>query len=336
MQNSITAHTKKTSKMNLISLGNIQKGKSIFMGFAILWVIAFHYSFLAGTPLYGISQKGNLGVDIFILLSSFGLCFSLKKNSSYKDFIKRRFKRIIPTWWLLITIMLIVNILLHRSHPQSLLQYICYYSGIGWWTFYNVEYGIYYYEWYIPTLLMFYLFTPLLYKLNNKRIILLFAASIIAASLLRHYCIAIRLSLSYERIPAFIYGIILYKMYCGEMNEKIYRKYLYISSIAGIAAFAYAMMHKTSNGFVLFSFMFAMPMLLNICYLAFRGIPGKILSFIGTLTLELYMLHIYNLPLFAVLKVIGNRDIAIIATAIILIGASYIASRIMSRITSKW
>ena len=321
--------------MNFVNLLNIQKGRTAFMGLAMLWVIAFHYSLLADTPLHYILGKGYLGVDIFILLSSFGLCFSLKKNASYKEFIIRRLRRIVPTWWFLITIMLVVNIVLQRNHPHNLFQIICYYSGAGWWAFHNEPFGIYYYEWYIPTLLAFYLFIPLLYKLSNRRLAILLILSIVGVLFLDYFCISPRLSLSYQRIPTFIYGILLYRMFIGQIDNKISNKYIHISSIIGAIIFLYAIVCRINNYIVICSFMFAMPLLFNMCNLLFRGRFNKVLSFIGTLTLELYLLHIYNLPLFVVMKVVGNRTLSIIITTLILVGVSYIVSYTMAFLERK-
>ena len=316
--------------MNLVNLNNIKKNRTAIMGLAILWVIAFHYSFFAKTPLSFVPERGYLGVDIFILLSSFGLCFSLKKDDNYANFITRRLKRIIPTWWLLITVMLVINILLQKDHPHNLFQTICYYSGIGWWFFYNEPYGIYYYEWYIPTLLAFYFFTPFLYKLNNKRITILFIASIIGAMILGHYRIAPPLSMSYFRIPTYIYGVILYKMYSGQIDSKTSNKYLNISSVIGITIFLYAMIFRAGECTVLYSFMFSMPLLFSISNPLFVGKFNKFISFIGTLTLELYLLHIYNLPLKAVMNIVGNITLSTIIAVTSLIGIAYMVSYIMN------
>ena len=96
------------------------------MGFAILWVISFHYQFLDSTPIGAFTQKGFLGVDMFIALSAFGLCFSLSKESNYIKFLKKRVLRIVPTWWLLITVMLLLAVVLGKdNYPHTVFQYIC-------------------------------------------------------------------------------------------------------------------------------------------------------------------------------------------------------------------
>lgn len=303
--------------MKVIDLEIIKRSKSVLMGFAILWIIAYHYQLGRDTIFIHFTQIGNLGVDIFILLSSFSLCFSLSKDSNYIKFIKRRFLRIIPTWWFLITFLLIINYLINRNTPTDFFQHICYYSGLGWWFYHNEPFGTYYYEWYIPTLLVFYLFAPLLYELSKGKILTVFVISIICVYLLLFLDIDKRLSLSYLRIPTFIYGVILYKIYKKEFDINNSLKYLLVSSILNVIIFP-LIVYKCYE-LIFLAFMFAMPVLLTWLCLILRGHLKSFLSFIGTLTLELYLLHIYELPLIPMIKIVNNRSIAIILTTTVLI-----------------
>ena len=322
----------------LINLHNIQKGRSLLMGFAILWIITFHYWFLVGTPLTHFFNKGFLGVDIFMALSSFGLCFSLSKDYNYINFIKKRVLRILPTWWLLITLMLIVNLVSGNNHPQTIWQYICYYSGLGWWFYHNEPFGIYYYEWYIPTLLLFYLFMPWIYKWSNKLLLFGFVLSIIAGSLLSYFHIEERLDMSYQRIPVFIFGVLLYRAYKAVQegrNIKLINRACILSSTIGVIGLILIFSGVITGlyGRLLYCFMFAMPLLLNLLVILFTKIKlYSALSYIGTITLELYILHIYEVPLREVLKIIKNRDVAIIVTTILLVGISFLISKGISRV----
>jgi peptidoglycan/LPS O-acetylase OafA/YrhL len=317
-----------------IDSNDLLKGKSMFMGLAMLWIIAFHYGFLVDSPVNFIIARGYLGVDIFIFLSSFSLCTSLKREPHYMPFIKRRLSRIIPMWWLLITFLLIVNILIGRNYPQNILQFICYYSGLGWWFFHNEPFGTYYYEWYIPTLLLFYFLVPLLYRMNKKNIIYLFVTSIVCIFILQYFKIEERMvGLSIVRIPVLIYGVILYKICNNEYDEQTSNRYITISSILGLGAFLLSIGGIIK--FTLFGFMFALPFFLSVCIFVFRGLFNRILSFIGTITLELYLLHIYDLPLIPVQKIIDNKTIAIVVTTILLIGIAYLLQKTMRLVLNK-
>lgn len=312
------------------------------MGFAILWVITFHYDFLEGTPIDFLFKNGFLGVDIFISLSAFGLCFSLSKESNYIRFLKKRVIRIIPTWWIIITLMLLAAIVLGRmNYPHTLLQYICYYSGLGWWFFYEQPYGIYYYEWYIPTLLAFYIITPFIYKQSNKRLFIGCILTAIVGFLLSYFKIAEALRLSYLRMPTLIYGVILYRLYMmqkqGTMNysNKIY---LYVSSVIGsiCVIMNFIGIVDWQLCILIYSFVLSLPIFCYLVVVVFEKMKlTKILSFIGGMTLELYLLHIYNIPLGATMYIIENRTIAIFIVVLLLIGISYFFQKMLWYISHK-
>lgn len=69
-------------------------------GLAILWVCFFHARLgLEQVPVVGaLQQTGYLGVDIFLLLSGYGLWHSLECSPSLADFLKRRAMRLLPAF----------------------------------------------------------------------------------------------------------------------------------------------------------------------------------------------------------------------------------------------
>lgn len=69
-------------------------------GIAILWVCFFHARLgLENTPVLGaLQQVGYLGVDIFTLLSGYGLWHSLAKAPSAAAYLKRRAARLLPAF----------------------------------------------------------------------------------------------------------------------------------------------------------------------------------------------------------------------------------------------
>lgn len=59
------------------------------MGVAILMIMFYHT---------GIAFFGDIGVELFFLLSGVGLAYSLSKNGNVWHFYRKRFLRIIPTY----------------------------------------------------------------------------------------------------------------------------------------------------------------------------------------------------------------------------------------------
>ena len=81
-----------------IELSDISRYRGELMGLAMLFVMLFHVWMPKSNPMYGFVRCGNVGVDIFLLLSGVGLWFSWTKNPSLKHFFLRRYLRVYPVW----------------------------------------------------------------------------------------------------------------------------------------------------------------------------------------------------------------------------------------------
>ena len=76
----------------------LSKFRSELMGLACLWVMLHHNSFdwpISLDYLRRFALYGNLGVDIFLLLSGVGLYFAWSKKPPLGDFYARRFVRVL-------------------------------------------------------------------------------------------------------------------------------------------------------------------------------------------------------------------------------------------------
>lgn len=82
-----------------------------WMGLAMLWIVSFHLftpvSNLDSIPvtlrtwLSRLFGSGYLGVDIFLFISTYGICFSYVHNS-FRTYILRRLRRLFPLFLLFI------------------------------------------------------------------------------------------------------------------------------------------------------------------------------------------------------------------------------------------
>lgn len=104
-----------------------------FRGFAALWVFAFHYGFSTDFretfPLFSsFLDEGALGVPMFFVIS--GYCItasarnSIKKNKSTQSFLWRRFRRIYPTYWFSILVLVALPFLIEVLSFAKTGQYI--------------------------------------------------------------------------------------------------------------------------------------------------------------------------------------------------------------------
>ena len=87
-----------------MSWGSLSKYSSEIMGIACLWIMLHHNFFdwpTALEPLERFALYGNLGVDLFLLLSGVGLTFAWARKPSLSEFYARRFVRLLVPYVLL-------------------------------------------------------------------------------------------------------------------------------------------------------------------------------------------------------------------------------------------
>jgi peptidoglycan/LPS O-acetylase OafA/YrhL len=97
-------------------------------GFAIVLVILYH---AGGVLVWQNFLHGDLGVDIFIILSGIGLALSSRTEST-ATFMRRRLVRILPAYWIVLTAYWICNThyLQHHYTPANLALH---YLGVHGW-----------------------------------------------------------------------------------------------------------------------------------------------------------------------------------------------------------
>lgn len=144
-----------------MDLSLLSKYRSELMGLATIWVMLYHFRTSFGiAPFDLVSSVGYGGVDIFLFLSGFGLYCSYNKNKDTLSFYYRRFIRIYPIY---LFIIIVDSFLKQDYHVINILLKsigICYFIPFiptAW------------HDWYIPSIYLFYLLFPLIYKgLNDS------------------------------------------------------------------------------------------------------------------------------------------------------------------------
>ncbi len=196
------------------SLSDFSKYKSSLMGFAILWIMLFHFrANFNDAPLNYISSIGYGGVDVFMFLSGLGGVYSWK--GSYKAFYKRRFLRLYPTY---LFVLLLSSVLCSNNYSiNEFCQAIIKSTGIGYYLFF-LPLG--YFDWYVPTMYLFYALFPLWlvqYKKNQAwgwiAIAIGFLFTIFLMIIQKGTII-----LTFSRIPIFILGAIVGTYIRNEKN----------------------------------------------------------------------------------------------------------------------
>ena len=180
------------------------KRRTEWMGIAILMVVLYHLQCrLSLAPYTNVFKYWLFGVDIFIFLSGYGLCYSYEKNTIHR-FYKNRLFRILPLYFVQIILIQIINIC--TLHEFSLIDFIGEISTLSFWGL-----GSGYINWFVAAILFLYILFPLFYLMVRKYgLIVLVVSYVFSIIYLRltddiweHDCLV-------ARIPAYIWGILFF------------------------------------------------------------------------------------------------------------------------------
>lgn len=116
----------------MINVKTVINKKSIdsidfFKGIAILLVVLVHSIQRFTVPYFAtiIPSLGQLGCQMFFVISSFSLCLGYSdKKINYSDFIKRRISKMIIGYWTMILFYLFVNLVFAIRDNEPILTYL--------------------------------------------------------------------------------------------------------------------------------------------------------------------------------------------------------------------
>lgn len=272
-------------KMKIFSISDISSYRSELMGWAIMWIMMLHFTFTQIKPLGFLAQYGFTGVDIFMLVSGFGLYFSLEKHTHIFPFYKKRFLRIFPAYYI---IGFFSSILLYQD---SILSYLFRYTTIGFWT------GGVYGDWYIPSIVFLYIFMPFIKKLYDRKLWIIII-SICGLCLIVSYILVANNNIPKSephffllyRIPSFLFGVACaYWVKNGFSNT-----YYYYILVAGIPFFIYLYPHHHEiYNYKYFSTVFLLPIITFLLIVISRHCSpiNPYISKIGQASLEIYIIQ---------------------------------------------
>ncbi|MCR5281978.1 MAG: acyltransferase, partial [Lachnospiraceae bacterium] len=177
------------------------------MGLATLWVM-YNHAMLLGLvaerePFRFLQLAAHISVDIFFLLSGFGIYHSLEKNSIRDYFLKRLFK-LLPVWGSFLVLHIIIDRLVFglTFSPKEI---------IGFLTFqgFRAQLGNQG-NWYVYTIFAYYLIAPIPYSfLKESKHKLTTCAAMCAICWIASYSYFGNrdLLITFIRIPAFLIGM---------------------------------------------------------------------------------------------------------------------------------
>lgn len=210
-----------------MKLKELLKYRNFWLGFAMLAIVWYHFKLdLPIGAFRRFKDIGFGGVDICLFASGIGCYFSLKNDGNLARFFKKRFFRLMPTYWVFIVFWIAFRLI---CDPIPAWAAIGNFLGIQYLSTFGMQFN-----WYISGIIVFYLLSPLLIKLVDMGHGVLARAaafvSVLAVTLLfwgsdTYIIIA-------ARLPVFYLGLLFGKLCREEWEIKLWQ----IFALAAAAA----------------------------------------------------------------------------------------------------
>jgi peptidoglycan/LPS O-acetylase OafA/YrhL len=279
----------------------ISRYKSALMGIAILIVVYGHFFYYhSGLKDYtqlNITMWYTVGsVDIFVFLSGFGIYHSLKKNDNPLKFLQRRLGRLFPSYLPFIVVYCAFCLWAGTMTKWQALGNL---TTFGWWSQMGGQFN-----WYIPTLIGMYLFSPLFFHIietyGRRSLLMLPLFFLIEAA-----CVGTSLMIGLSRFPVYFLGLYLGRE--SALGHSPSKRHLWLSGILAILSMValYFLVTRHPNAMGYYGLWWHPYLLSTPGCLYFttwclekheKWAPTRLLnrglSFLGGKSFEIYLVHI--------------------------------------------
>lgn len=309
-----------------------KENRTYLMGIAILWIVAFHVylwcdmSGIETTRWIRIFNKGALGVDIFLLLSAFGLQASIERHSIGKFYINR-VKRLFPVYlFFLLTLFLTFE----RDCPidRMMIQSVCQITGLSLFKYPEFFSCGFCFDWFTPAIIILYLVFPLfswaIVRITKRRL----CYELISLVLLVVIGVWIRENKHFPfglfaiRMPIMYLGVISYLHIKNRENKRL----LIIILVAALLGLF------SGNDEMRISLL--LPPLLIVFASSEVWLPFKrFVRLVGRHSYEVYLAHIFAVAFFIPTKMVTNIFLLLFITIVSTIVLSAIYAYIQGIVT---
>lgn len=278
---------------------NISRYRSELMGIAIIMIMLCHNSIIFSNDkiqlvhTIAITQLMQVGVDIFFFLSAIGCCYSLKNDSNTLHFYEKRLYRILPTY---ITVVFLYCIV--RSVVGAQLSISDIFERFSLVTFFTRDVLE---EWFVSGIIVLYFIFPIIFKVRSSFLLIQSCLWVFFFSLVISICkiqIPMGNGIFIIRIPIFLFGILLFDYI--EKGIRISIRGGMLGVIVWLVLFCTLLLvnrFNTVNPWWLCRALFfpiaVLLIILMVFVLEITNISWlhRFLSLLGSVTLEIYLIH---------------------------------------------
>ncbi len=311
-----------------------KENRAYLMGIAIIWIVIFHiylWSKMSGietTWWIDLFDKGALGVDMFLLLSAYGLQASIERNS-LGTFYKNRIKRLFPLY---IFFLLTVFLTFERDCPidRIMLQCLCQVTGFSLFMYPDFFSCGFCFDWFTPAILLVYMVFPIISKFVQwmKR------KGIIYELITMAFCVVVGVwirenkhfpfGLLAIRFPIIYLGVTAY-LHIKDRDVQQLLLLVVISACLGLFS---------GNEEMRLSLLLP-PLLVTFAIVTFNKPFFKGISYVGQHSYEIYLAHIFPVAFFVPLKLISNMflivAVTIVSTVVLAVFYAYLHKTFLIR-----
>lgn len=277
-----------------IDLGKFSRHRGELMGISLLLIMLEHCFMGMYTDVFlKLARNGEIGVELFMLLSGMGIFFSLDNNPNAGQFFKRRFRRLLPSYLMVVGAFFCWQDLIKEFKPiefiSNLFRIPFFTQGNRWF-------------WFFVLIVVCYLIAPLFYRWIKEgrfklwHVILLLFVVVAGCSFMAPSGAVRSLRLLLFRIPSFLLGMLL----CMRIKDNpVFEAGPSLVALSGVAVFLFVLtaFRHFMPELKFTVFFFSAPVLLYLFALLFEacarnaGWLNMAFGFLGALTWELYLLH---------------------------------------------
>lgn len=314
-------------------------------GIAVIIVLLSHYTWAYDYHFHILSDHffhfphGEVGVQLFFIISGFVIFMTIEASNSVKQFAINRFTRLYPTYWMsmLFTILFITLFPVPTLGEYGTMQTIVNFTMLqGLLKIPHID-PVY---WTLEVELFFYIIISILFStklLKRIELISFFWLILLVLNLVIDYPLEkyLRKLLILDHAPLFIAGMMFYKLKFKESNIMTHLIIL-LSLFLYLISLYFQILERNQYEMTLLPFILVLiiyAIFYRYCYNEIKILRHRFLVFLGYISYPLYLLHnVIGYSLIYRFKIIfDNQLFYVVSTTIITVFMAFLMTKLMEK-----